>query len=304
MGDEDHRRPGLGLAAGEQAEHLGLHGDVERRGRLIGDDQPGPAGHRHGDHRPLAHAARELVRILAHPSLGIGDVDLAQQRHRAGRSLGRLDPAELHLALDHLPADRQHRVERGGRVLEDHADIVAAHQPQLLAAGRGHLDVAQPHAARNGGCRGQQAGGGKRGHALAGAALAHDAQDLARKDVEIDATDGGDPAAEDDGQVADGQDGVRQEEGLLFLKKKKQKDFYPFVLREEAARLRDERIEVFWFFFSKKNRYTKPSVRATSMLSMSGVNPPTFLLATISATSKVLVAMPKALSTIALLSWS
>jgi hypothetical protein len=38
---------------------------------------------------------------------------------------------------------------------------------------------------------------------------------------------------------------------LLFLKKKKQKDFYPFGLG--ARRGRAEGIEVFWFFFSKKN---------------------------------------------------
>jgi len=34
--------------------------------------------------------------------------------------------------------------------------------------------------------------------------------------------------------------------GLLFLKKKQQKDFYPFAV--EGAW-----IKVFWFFFSKKN---------------------------------------------------
>jgi hypothetical protein len=45
--------------------------------------------------------------------------------------------------------------------------------------------------------------------------------------------------------------------GLLFLKKKKQRDFYPFA-RGEAVTLRTngEVGKVFWFFFSKKNMLT------------------------------------------------
>ena len=46
-------------------QHLRLHGDVEGGRRLVGDDELRPAGHRHGDHRALAHAAGELVRVLA-----------------------------------------------------------------------------------------------------------------------------------------------------------------------------------------------------------------------------------------------
>ena len=50
---------------------LRLHGDVERGGRLVGDQQLRRAGERHGDHRPLALAARELERIGAGDALGI-----------------------------------------------------------------------------------------------------------------------------------------------------------------------------------------------------------------------------------------
>ena len=48
----------------EQLQHLGLHGDVERGGRLVGDDDVGLHRERHGDHHPLALAAGELVRVL------------------------------------------------------------------------------------------------------------------------------------------------------------------------------------------------------------------------------------------------
>ena len=49
----------------EELEDLGLDRHVEGGRRLVGDEQLGLAGERHGDHDPLAHAARELVGVLA-----------------------------------------------------------------------------------------------------------------------------------------------------------------------------------------------------------------------------------------------
>ena len=42
-----------------------LHGDVERRGGLVGDQDVGAGDQHHGDHDALAHAAGDLVRIDA-----------------------------------------------------------------------------------------------------------------------------------------------------------------------------------------------------------------------------------------------
>ena len=47
----------------EQAEDPGLDGHVERGRRLVGDQQLRPAGERDRDRDPLAHPARELVRV-------------------------------------------------------------------------------------------------------------------------------------------------------------------------------------------------------------------------------------------------
>ena len=47
-----------------QVEDLRLHGDVEGGGGLVGEQQRGAAGQRHGDHDALAHAAGQLVRVL------------------------------------------------------------------------------------------------------------------------------------------------------------------------------------------------------------------------------------------------
>ena len=50
-------------------EDLRLHGDVERGGRLVGDQQVGLVGERHRDHHALALAAGELMRIAREPRL-------------------------------------------------------------------------------------------------------------------------------------------------------------------------------------------------------------------------------------------
>ena len=57
--------PSLCLQLAHQIEDLRLDRDVERGRRLVGDQQLRVAGERHRDHHALAHAARELVRVLA-----------------------------------------------------------------------------------------------------------------------------------------------------------------------------------------------------------------------------------------------
>ncbi len=52
------------LQGAQRIEDLALHDDVERRHRLVGQQQTGLERQRQGDRRALAHAARELVRIV------------------------------------------------------------------------------------------------------------------------------------------------------------------------------------------------------------------------------------------------
>ena len=80
--DEDDREARLAPEPVEQADDPGLDGDVERGRRLVGDEQPRPAGERDGDRDPLAHPARELVREGVQRALRIGDPHLAQQLER------------------------------------------------------------------------------------------------------------------------------------------------------------------------------------------------------------------------------
>ena len=59
-----------------------LDGHVQRRGRLVGDQQVGPAGQRHGDHDALALAAGKLVRIGVDAPRRVGNADAIEQRER------------------------------------------------------------------------------------------------------------------------------------------------------------------------------------------------------------------------------
>ena len=82
------------LEVGEQVQDLRLHGDVQRGGRLVGDQQRRVVDQGHRDHRPLAHAAGELVRVLVEAARRLRDADPVQHvdrplaRPRAGCASG------------------------------------------------------------------------------------------------------------------------------------------------------------------------------------------------------------------------
>ena len=108
--------PSLCAQVLEELQDLGLDHDVERGRRLVADDDGRVAGERHRDHRPLAHPARQLVRIrvAALPR------DADQLEQLAGALAGRLRRlAEALLdRLGDLVADAADRVERVHRALE------------------------------------------------------------------------------------------------------------------------------------------------------------------------------------------
>ena len=88
VGDEEHPHA-LGLLhLGEEVEDAGLDGDVERGGGLVGDEDVGAVGERHGDHHPLALAAGELVRIGGEAVLGVADADAGEEVEDAGAGGG------------------------------------------------------------------------------------------------------------------------------------------------------------------------------------------------------------------------
>ena len=89
VGDEQHRHAEPLLRFLQQFQDLRLHRDVERGGRLVGDQQIRLVRQRHGDHHALALAAGKLMRIGAEPLGRIGNADLGEQFDDAARALSR-----------------------------------------------------------------------------------------------------------------------------------------------------------------------------------------------------------------------
>ena len=113
--------PSRRCRSAQQRQDLRLDRDVERGGRLVGDQQVGLVGERHGDHHALALAAGELVRIGVEALLGLLQPDQVQQLERAPPRRRPADAAVHDQRLADLPLDGVQRVQRGHRLLEDHA---------------------------------------------------------------------------------------------------------------------------------------------------------------------------------------
>ena len=125
VGDQHHRHESLALLLLQQIEDLRLHRDVERGRRLVGEQQLRAAREGNRDHDALAHATRELMRVLTHAARGFGNADGSQQRDR-----GLVGVVLRHVEMDpqrfrDLLADPHHGVERRHRVLEDHRHLRA-----------------------------------------------------------------------------------------------------------------------------------------------------------------------------------
>ena len=187
VGDQHDAGAVLVAETAEQRGDLGLDRDIERGGRLVGDDQLRLGGERQRNDDPLAHPARELVRLMVDPLGRRRDADLGQQVDRTGTGRPAAQAEMQADGLDQLLSDREERVQRGQRILEDRADLAAAHllhRPvaEPVDAPAADVDLARGDAPR----RLEQPQNGKPGHRLAGAGIADDAQDFAGRDAERD----------------------------------------------------------------------------------------------------------------------
>ena len=126
MGDENDGQIALAVEPIDQVQDLGLHRDVERGGRLVGDQHFRLQGQCHGDHDALTHATGELVGVVAHPALGIGNADRTKQIDGADQGVFLGDVAMRADHLGDLGADAIDGVQRAHRILEDHGDLFAA----------------------------------------------------------------------------------------------------------------------------------------------------------------------------------
>ena len=127
VGDQQQRGTGAIGQIQQQVDDLRLHGDIQRGGWLIGDQQHRIADQRHGDHRALTHPTRELVRVGVTAALRQRDADSLQ--HGDGAIPRCLAPKAQMTAcgFGDLLSDGKNRIERAHGFLEDHADPPSAH---------------------------------------------------------------------------------------------------------------------------------------------------------------------------------
>ena len=97
------------------------------------------AGEGDGDGDPLAHSARQLVRIFGEAAASFGDAYEVEQFQGTGSGFGARHLEVIAERFGDLSSDLHHRVERGHRVLENHRHLDA---PEVLGFGAGEiLDV-------------------------------------------------------------------------------------------------------------------------------------------------------------------
>ena len=188
----DVKRGGAGFLDGvlDGGQHVKLGGHVQRRRRLVEDDQIGARAQRHRRHRPLQLPARDLMRIAVAEMVGVGQAKRGEKAARAGLGLGAGHEAVQQRGLDHLVHQPVRRVEGGGGRLRDIADAAAAQladaapvQRQDVLTVDHHLTARDAHAAAPIGQCGKADGG------LARAGFADQAKDAAPGQVEADALD-------------------------------------------------------------------------------------------------------------------
>ena len=163
----------------DEGEDGRLHGDVERRGRLIGDDESRRTADRHRDHCTLPLAARELERIGSRRAFGLGQAHALEQIDRAPARVALVQTAMEHQRFGDLRAHAVQRIERRHRLLEDHGDAVAAQLQHILFRGADQLPPLEADRTREPRAHGRQRHQRERGHRLAGAGFAHHAEALA-----------------------------------------------------------------------------------------------------------------------------
>ena len=173
----------------EVVEDLTLDGDVERRRRLVRDQEFRTSGQPDRDQCALTHTARELVRVLAQPTLGFGEAGLLEQfggPNLGCLALGNSVGGQSFLDLEaHFP----HGIQIRHRVLRNQTDLAAPDVDEvLLRKFRDVLAVEDDLACRHLAGAGKQIDDRVGGGGLTGARFAHDGDRLPRIHGQADAS--------------------------------------------------------------------------------------------------------------------
>jgi hypothetical protein len=99
-----------------------VHGDIERRRRLIGNDQTRIAGKCHRNEHALTHAAGKLMRISPKQFVRLRQLRGVEHGERAPATIVAARTIETRKVFVELCPDRQYRIKRGQRRLRDEGD--------------------------------------------------------------------------------------------------------------------------------------------------------------------------------------
>ena len=143
VGDEEDAHARVRAQLVEEVEYALLHRDIEGRGRLVGDEQPGPQRDRRRDEHPLAHAPGELVRVLVGAQLRPVDADTFEEVDDLGAGGTAVGPlVDAQRLGDGRPHGLQ-RVERVPGILRHIPDLRPAHPAPALPGQRREIDIAE-----------------------------------------------------------------------------------------------------------------------------------------------------------------
>lgn len=190
--DEEHGEVVGRAEVAEEVEDLGLDGDVEGGGWLIGDEEARPVDEGHGDEQALPLSAGELVREVVDPELRVWQGDLV---HGGEDTISDGRARQLRLVrlqgFGDLPADGHDWVEGGHGLLKDHGDLTSADLAQVALGAMAEILTLKDDAAGGAGRVGKQAEEGERGCGLAGSGFADEAEGLSGTDLEAEIADRG-----------------------------------------------------------------------------------------------------------------
>ena len=207
VGDEQHRHVMARLQFLQELQDLRLHGHVERRRRLVGDEEIGAVGESHRDHHALALTAGQLMREGAVFFGRVADPDFGQEFERPRLDGARAAHAVQFEDLADLPGDRMQRIERRHGLLEDHGDRIAAQIAHVALARAEQFLAPKADGTADARLVRQQTDDRERGDRLAGPRFADERQRAAGRQRKRHAVDRlRHPAVrlpEGDGEVAD-----------------------------------------------------------------------------------------------------
>ena len=178
-------KPSWACSASQLIQQLLLHHHVQRRGRFVQDQQRRAQRQGDGDHRPLAHAARQLVGVTAGPRPGPAPPGHSGLGH-PGAHLGAGTRLVRGDGVGDLGRHGQQRVERVHAALGDQRQPAGRAPPaarRSSSASRSRPSSStRPPVITAGGSSRRGSAWARRG--LAAARFAHQAETFARRDVE------------------------------------------------------------------------------------------------------------------------